>query len=195
MLQIPLLPKHVRLCRTYRMPAYIAPIREYRKSLRGCISLQKEKTLHLQCLSFCLFRQRPTFPGSFPPSIIGTTELNFRVRDGNGCDLCVITTEFRMHIFSYRAHSKLNNASHFKMFYNSLNVCLISQSFRSSPRSISIAQLNTLLHLHLRPINDVVYIRPYLLVAMGYLILRGASRLDAFSVYPVPTWLLCRAIG
>ena len=24
---------------------------------------------------------------------------------------------------------------------------------------------------------------------MGYLILRGASRLDAFSVYPFPTWL------
>ena len=30
----------------------------------------------------------------------------------------------------------------------------------SSPRSISIAQLNTLLHLHLRPINLVVYERP-----------------------------------
>ena len=29
-----------------------------------------------------------------------------------------------------------------------------------------------------------------LTLAMGYLILRGASRLDAFSVYPVPTWLL-----
>ncbi len=26
---------------------------------------------------------------------------------------------------------------------------------------------------------------------MGYLILRGASRLDAFSVYPVPAWLPC----
>ena len=26
---------------------------------------------------------------------------------------------------------------------------------------------------------------------MGYLILRGASRLDAFSVYPVQTWLPC----
>jgi len=25
--------------------------------------------------------------------------------------------------------------------------------------------------------------------------LRGASRLDAFSVYPVRTWLLCRAFG
>ncbi|RHA68130.1 hypothetical protein DW860_16525 [Dorea formicigenerans] len=30
---------------------------------------------------------------------------------------------------------------------------------------------------------------------MGYLILRGASRLDAFSVYPVPAWLLCYAPG
>ena len=59
------------------------------------------------------FRQRPTFPGSFPPSIIGTTELNFRVRDGNGCDLCVITTEYVCITF-VRAHSKLNNAYHFK---------------------------------------------------------------------------------
>ena len=31
--------------------------------------------------------------------------------------------------------------------------------------------------------------------AMGYLILREASRLDAFSVYPVPTWLLGHALG
>ena len=30
---------------------------------------------------------------------------------------------------------------------------------------------------------------------MGYLILRGASRLDAFSVYPFPAWLPCRAPG
>ena len=30
---------------------------------------------------------------------------------------------------------------------------------------------------------------------MGYLILRGASRLDAFSVYPFQTWLLCHAPG
>ena len=29
---------------------------------------------------------------------------------------------------------------------------------------------------------------------MGYLILRGASRLDAFSVYPVPTWLPGRGV-
>ena len=34
-----------------------------------------------------------------------------------------------------------------------------------------------------------------LLLMEGYLILRGASRLDAFSVYPFQTWLLCHAVG
>ena len=32
---------------------------------------------------------------------------------------------------------------------------------RSSPRLISTGQLNTSLHLHLRPINDIVYVEPY----------------------------------
>ena len=59
----------------------------------------------------------------------------------------------------------------------------------SSPRSISIGQLNTLLHLHLRPINLVVYERPYSFKMMGYLILRCTSRLDAFSVYYIRTRL------
>ena len=31
--------------------------------------------------------------------------------------------------------------------------------------------------------------------AMGNLILRPASRLDAFSVYQIQTWLLCHGIG
>ena len=34
-----------------------------------------------------------------------------------------------------------------------------------------------------------------LLPKEGYLILRGASRLDAFSVYPFPAWLLGYALG
>ena len=34
-----------------------------------------------------------------------------------------------------------------------------------------------------------------LTLTMGYLFLRGASRLDAFSVYPVPTWLPGYALG
>ena len=32
------------------------------------------------------------FPGSFPPSIVATAELNFRVRNGNGWTLCVNNT-------------------------------------------------------------------------------------------------------
>ena len=47
-------------------------------------------------------------------------------------------------------------------------------------RAISTSQLNVLPRLHLWPIDEVVYLGP-----QGYLVLRGASRLDAFSGYPV----------
>ena len=57
-----------------------------------------------------------------------------------------------------------------------------------SLRPISISQLHALLHFHLWPIYLVVFKGSYRF-RMGYLILRGASRLDAFSVYPFPTWL------
>ena len=53
-----------------------------------------------------------------------------------------------------------------------------------SPRPISNSQLHVLPHFHLCPIYLVVFKGSYYL-RMGYLILRGASRLDAFSVYPV----------
>ena len=39
-----------------------------------------------------LYRHRPIFPGSLPPSIFGTNELNFCVRYGNRWDLVVIGT-------------------------------------------------------------------------------------------------------
>jgi len=55
---------------------------------------------------------------------------------------------------------------------------------RSRPRPISTARLNTLLCVHLQPINLVVYEGPYLVNPVGDLILRRASRLDAFSGYP-----------
>ena len=34
----------------------------------------------------------PIFPGRFQPSIVGASELNCRVRDGNGCTLTAINT-------------------------------------------------------------------------------------------------------
>ena len=39
------------------------------------------------------FRRRPTLPRRVPRSTIGAKELNFRVRDGNGCTLFAIATE------------------------------------------------------------------------------------------------------
>ncbi len=38
-------------------------------------------------------RQRPTLPHSEPCSTISDERLNFRVRDGNGCDPLSIITE------------------------------------------------------------------------------------------------------
>ena len=65
----------------------------------------------------------PIFPGRHQPSIFGTAELNFCVRDGNRCTLSVINTNF----FVYYFNSKLilYNKSR-KLFIT----YLISSSFR-----------------------------------------------------------------
>ncbi len=57
---------------------------------------------------------------------------------------------------------------------------LTSTGSNQAYRAISTGQLNALPRLHLRPIDVVVYHG-----SQGYLVLRGASRLDAFSGYPV----------
>ena len=36
----------------------------------------------------------PIFPGRYQPSIVGRSELNFRVRDGNGWTLALISTNY-----------------------------------------------------------------------------------------------------
>ena len=69
-----------------------------------------------------------------------------------------------------------------------------TSTFWISPRPISNSQLHALLHFHLCPIYLVVFKGSYFF-RMGYLILRGASRLDAFSVYPVQTWLPGRELS
>src|ERR671939_1665038 len=57
----------------------------------------------------------------------------------------------------------------------------------SSPRPISTGLLHVLPRFQIRPINLVVYQGSYSLKGMGELISRSASRLDAFSGYPVRT--------
>ena len=63
------------------------------RALSPTVRTKKRKSsLRTDC--FCLCRRRPIFPGSYPPSIFGTIELNYRVRDGNGWDLNVIDTDY-----------------------------------------------------------------------------------------------------
>ena len=85
-------------------------------------------------------------------------------------------------IFQKDVPSKLNN--HCSHFFVDLKV---SSELWSSPRPISTRLLNGSLHLHIVPINLVVFKGSYLFETMGYLIFGSASRLDAFSVYPIRT--------
>ena len=85
----------------------------------------------------------------------------------------------------------------FQVFFGHLgnsvpSMCLLC--FWSSFRPISSSQLHASLHFHLCPIYLIVS-KGSLTFLPGDLILRGASRLDAFSVYPSPSWLPSRAIG
>ena len=58
-------------------------------------STKKKKPQSVQLLIYKKWnRQRPTFPGSLPPSIIGAGELNGCVRDGYRCVLPAIVTGF-----------------------------------------------------------------------------------------------------
>ena len=63
----------------------------------------------------------PIFPGRHQPSIFGTTELNFRVRDGNGWTLSVINTNYSFLSLLLATcllyHHVLQNASVFLIFF------------------------------------------------------------------------------
>ncbi len=71
----------------------------------SCASLPTKKDNHFQVV-FLLARQRPTLTGTCVPTTIGAEKLNFRVRDGNGCDLLAITTRLFLEVF---IPSKLDN--------------------------------------------------------------------------------------
>ena len=112
-------------------------------------------------------------------STIGAAALNGRVRNGTGCFARAVTTRpgkrpgvqvrytFVCLVFWCTTSSVICDAS---AVTGSDQAC----------RAISTGQLSALLRLHLRPIDVVVFHGP-----LGYLVSRGASRLDAFSGYPV----------
>ena len=133
--------------------------------------LNNKKDLSFKTSLFSLPRQLPTFPGRHQPSIISVTELNFRVRNGYGCDLCAIATELLNTILVLL--STLCYLNSFLSF------------FWSSPRPISTSQLNTLLHLHLWPINLVVFKGSYYL-KYGISYLEGGFTLRCLQRLSLP---------
>lgn len=118
----------------------------------------------------------PILPGSCPPSTFSAEGLYFCVRYVNRCFPFAIITRSILRFYSVVLVTQ-NNIKE-KSFQNVL--------MGSRPRPISTGQLHTLLHFHLQPIYLVVFQRPYFF-RMRYLILRGASCLDAFSTYPFQT--------
>ena len=123
--------------------------------------------------------RRLTFPGSYPPSIISAEELNFRVRDGNGCVLFAIATRYvycrfwtellemscpndnavSSQFVTLLAMHKLGSdcgylpslvlEKHLKNGVRAPSKLHRKINFWSRPRPISITQLNALLHLHM----------------------------------------------
>ena len=110
--------------------------------------------------------------------------LDFRVRDGIGYFPFAINTP---RVFIQKTSKNIIQYQS-KVLLNILHTSQIHIKHNQASRQISTGQLNTSLYLHTQPINLVVY-----KVSLGglnpqrYLILKMASRLDAFSGYPFPT--------
>src|SRR3954467_13221093 len=68
-------------------------------------------------------------------------------------------------------------------------------SSKSRPRAISTGPLNTLLCLHVPPINVVVSHGPYSLKGDGKPHLEVGFPLRCFQGYPIQTWLISSAVG
>jgi hypothetical protein len=157
--------------------------------------------------------QWPTLPHRYQCSTIGACGLNCRVRDGAGCTPTALTTnQFALthrfvrvlrFLLSLGFLAPRNN----DVFLNTTNdfgsySAASAQKYPhlriiscQKPSTISTGSLHTLLRFHVLPIKLVVYQRSYFLKGMGYLVLRWASHLDAFSGYPIRRSLLSSAPG
>ena len=95
-------------------------------------------------------RQRPTLPHSYPCSTIGGSRLNFRVRNGNGCDPAPMTTG---KLAAARGRRKLSKIKSGGGTYARRHHCGLSRRSAPAPQYVSAraaskaalaGQLNTL---------------------------------------------------
>ena len=107
---------------------------------RSTLTLKKQPT-YIGC--FLEKRQRPTFPGSLPPSIISAKELNFCVRYGNRCDLLAIVTAYSCSSFHPATVLLLTRSS---VTYLSMLLPLSLARLASESKSIAILFEFALLH-------------------------------------------------
>ena len=144
--------------------------------------------------------RRPIFPKGCPLSIFGAGELNFRVRDGNGCGLSASVTRIcasggvsaadgpqradRRQCSKNSIPSRLSIASLMTLDHPIPATDPWSVAEEVKPSTVSTAQLHPSPDFHMRPIKQVVSLRSYPVDPVGNLISRRASHLDAFSAYP-----------
>ena len=147
----------------------------------------KKQPLHF-CRGLCGIRQRPTLPGRLQPSTIGAERLNFCVRYGNRWIPFAVATGIVQGLYPENRTSESPHLaiSPFGLFFAlSLEQVLgrlVSPS--SNPYGPSTDDLSPgCLPGALLPLG------------MGHFVLRWASRLDAFSVYPIRISLPCCAVG
>ena len=134
----------------------------------GCSAIELRRNTELQSVSFAIRvgnRRRPTLPGRFQPSTIGAEGLNFCVRDGNRWGpFAFATGSFQVSLEDFRdlscsplSSSHLHNRTTSKrepaMSATRAALPIGLLILKSSPRPISNGKLNTLLHLHRRPIT------------------------------------------
>ena len=101
----------------------------------------------------------PIFPDRLQSSIVGRSELNFRVRNGNGWTLALISTNFAGATAPTNIQVRARTFKTEQCKGKFIKAACIFR--RSSPRAISTDQLHTLLRFHLRPINQIVSLGPY----------------------------------
>ena len=90
--------------------------------------------------SFFFMSALRIFPGRHQPSIVRMKLLNYRVRNGNGWDQLIINTDYLKVTQTLSSSCTLKTE---QKIYIATKIPL-----RSSPRSISISQLNMLPCLH-----------------------------------------------
>ena len=146
-------------------------------------------------------RRRPTLPQPLGCSTIGAGRLNFRVRDGSGCfPVAVAAVTLRtgasppwtpisaVAVGWSSLCGRVVCGDGVVCVLLSLNTCklvgllVVLGVCVASVRPISTGRLG-IAAVHLRPINPIVCWGPYTLEGWGNLILKRASRLDAFSGY------------